>query len=104
MHLNIGDLKPSTISLQLANMSIIYLVSILEDVPIKVGDYYVLGDFFILEMEEDRQIPINLGHPFLTTTGIIIDFKCENFTLEIGEEKLEFDVFKKPHQSSSMTS
>ena len=72
--------------------------------PVKVGDYYVLGDFIILEIEEDLQIPIILGRPFLATVGAIIDVKRGKIILEIGEEKVEFDVFKKPSQSSSMTS
>ena len=76
----------------------------LEDVPVKVGDYYVPEDFFILEMEEDRQIPIILGRPFLATAGAIIDVKRGKITLEIGEKKVEFDVFKKPQQSPSINS
>ena len=84
--------------------SIIYSYGILEDIPIKVGDYFVLGDFIILEMEEDRHIPIILGRPFLATAGAIIDVKRGKILLEIGEEKVEFDVFKKPQQSPSMTS
>ena len=102
--LNIGEPQPTTVSLQLADRSIIYPYGMLEDVPVKVGDYYVPGDFFILEMEEDRQIPIILGRPFLATAGAIIDVKRGKITLEIGEEKVEFDVFKKPPQSPSMTS
>ena len=91
-------------SLQLADRSIIYLYGIIEDVPIKVGDYFVPGDFIILEMEEDRYIPIILRRPFLATTSAIIDVKWGKILLEIGEEKVEFDVFKKPQQSPSMTS
>ena len=71
---------------------------------VKVGDYYIPGDFFILEIEEDRQISIILGCPFLATAGAIIDVKRRKNALEIGEEKVEFDVFKKPQQSPSMTS
>ena len=102
--LNIGEPQPTTVSLQLADRSIINPYGILEDVPVKVGDYYVSGDFIILEMEEDLQIPIILGRPFLATAGAIIDVKRGKIILEIGEEKVEFDVFKKPSQSSSMTS
>ena len=51
--LNIGEPQPTTVLLQLTNRSIIYLFGILEDVPVKVGEYYVPCDFFILEMEED---------------------------------------------------
>ena len=59
--LNIGEPQPTTVSLQLADRSIVYPYGILKDVPIKVGDYYVLVDFIILEMEEDYHISIILG-------------------------------------------
>ena len=39
--LGIGELSPIFISLQLADRSIKYPMGILEDVPIKVGDFYV---------------------------------------------------------------
>ncbi|KAJ9166255.1 hypothetical protein P3X46_021033 [Hevea brasiliensis] len=56
--LKVGDLKPTTISLQLADRSIKYPVGILENVLLK-----------------DIHIPIILGRPFLATTGAIIDVK-----------------------------
>ena len=92
--LNIGEPQPTTVSLQLPDRSIVYPYGILEDVPVKIGDYYVTGDFFILEMEEDRQIPIILGQPFLATAGAIIDVKRGKILLEIRDDKVEFDVFK----------
>jgi len=39
--LGLGEFRPTSISLQLADRSIIYPLGILEDVPIKVGDFYV---------------------------------------------------------------
>ena len=63
----------------------------------------MLGDFIILEMEKDLQILIILGHPFLAIIGEIIDVKHGIIILKIREEKIEFDVFKNPTQSSSMT-
>ena len=92
--LNIREPKPTNISLQLADRSIIYPEGILEDVPIKVGEFYVPCDFMILKMEEDSQIPIILGCPFLATTGAIIDVKRGKITFKVREEKVEFDVFK----------
>ena len=92
--LNIGEPIPTNISLQLADRSIIYPEGILEDIPIKVGEFYVPCDIVILEMEEDSQIPIILGRPFLATAGAIIDVKRGKIKLEIGEETIEFDVFK----------
>jgi len=46
---------------------------ILEDVPIKVDDFYVLVDFVILGMVEDARTQIILGRPFLATMGCKID-------------------------------
>ena len=73
-------MRPTTISLQLANYSVKHPVGVLEDVPIKVGDLYVPIDFVILEMEEDMHTPITLRRPFLATAGCQIDVKngkCE---------------------------
>ncbi|KAJ9169018.1 hypothetical protein P3X46_020488 [Hevea brasiliensis] len=47
----------------------------IENIPIKVGKFFILVDFVVLEMEEDVQIPIILGRPFLATAGAIIDVK-----------------------------
>ena len=91
-------------SLKIADRSIIYPYGILEDIPVKVGDYYVPGEFVILEMEEDRHIPIILGLPFLATSRVIIDVKRGKILLEIGDNKVEFDVFKMAKQSSIMGS
>ncbi|XP_057994334.1 uncharacterized protein LOC131174595 [Hevea brasiliensis] len=73
--LDVGELKPTTISLQLADRSVKYPVGILENIPIKVGKFFIPVDFVVWEMEEDVQIPIILGRPFLATAGAIIDVK-----------------------------
>ncbi|XP_057990548.1 uncharacterized protein LOC131172933 [Hevea brasiliensis] len=51
--LNVRELKPTTISLQLADKSIKYLIGILENIPVKVGKLFIPIDFVVLEMEED---------------------------------------------------
>ena len=51
--LDLGEMRPTNISLQLVDHSVRYPIGILEDVPIKGGDLYVLVDFVILEMQED---------------------------------------------------
>jgi len=62
--LELGELRPTTTSLQLADHSVKYPVAILKDVPIKVGDLYIPVDFVILEMEEDTRTPIITGGHF----------------------------------------
>ncbi|KAJ9183079.1 hypothetical protein P3X46_006990 [Hevea brasiliensis] len=88
--LNMGDLKPTHISLQLADRSIKYPEGILENVPLKVRKFYIPVDFVILDMEEDSNIPIILGRPFLATAGALIDVKGEKLTLRrYPEDALE---------------
>ncbi|XP_021678391.2 uncharacterized protein LOC110663417 [Hevea brasiliensis] len=91
--LEIRELKPTTISLQLADRSIKYPVGILENIPIKVGKFFIPVDFVVLEMEEDVQIPIILRRPFLETIGAIIDVKNERLTLKVGDEEVKFNLF-----------
>lgn len=87
-----GELKLTTISLQLANRSVKYPIGILEDIPIKVGKFFILANFVVLEMEEDSQIPINLGRPFLATARAIINVKYGKLSLIVGEEKVVFNL------------
>ncbi|KAJ9141151.1 hypothetical protein P3X46_031724 [Hevea brasiliensis] len=76
--LEIRELKPTTISFQLADRSVKYPEGILENIPIKVGKFFIPVDFVVLEMEDDVQIPIILGRPFLETAGAIIDVKMDD--------------------------
>ena len=79
-------------SLQLADHSIKCPGSILEDVPIKVSKFFIPTDFVVLKIEEDSQIPIILGWPFLATASANIDVKNNKLSLTIRDEKAEFDL------------
>ncbi|XP_057998849.1 uncharacterized protein LOC131177759 [Hevea brasiliensis] len=102
--LKIGDLKPTTISLQLADRSIKYPVGILENVPLKVGKFFIPVDFIVLEMEEDVRTPIILGRPFLATAGANIDVKNGKLKLTVGEEEIEFNLFQHSKEPAVMNS
>ncbi|XP_042472281.1 uncharacterized protein LOC122054934 [Zingiber officinale] len=69
-----------------------YPMGIVEDIPVEVGGCIVPTDFIILDMEEDPKISIILGRPFLATAGAIINVKSHRLSLEIGKEKIEFDL------------
>ena len=69
-------------------------MGILENVPIKVGDLYVLVNSVILEIEEDTRIPIILGRPFLATARCRIDVKNGKLSFEVGDDHMEFNLFK----------
>ena len=56
----------------------------LEDVPIKIGDFWALKDFIIADMTEADDAQIILGRPFLATPGCTIDVKGGQITFEVG--------------------
>ncbi|XP_017227876.2 uncharacterized protein LOC108203452 [Daucus carota subsp. sativus] len=90
--LGLGELKKTRISLQLADRTIKYPLGVLEDVLVNVDKFVIPCDFVILEMNEDVEIPIILGRPFLATAGASIDVKAGKVSLNVGEEKVEFDL------------
>ena len=51
------------------------LKGILEDVLIKVGKFIFPMDFVVIDIEEDKQVPLLLGRPFLATGAALIDVK-----------------------------
>jgi len=90
----IEELKPTRMTLQLADRSVKYPTRIVEDIPVKVGEIYVPADFVVMEMEEDSQVPILLGRRFLATAGAIIDIKNGRLAFNVGKETVEFDLAK----------
>ncbi|KAL5578661.1 hypothetical protein UlMin_011103 [Ulmus minor] len=66
-------LTEKCISLQLADRSIKHPRGIIEDVLVKVDKFIFPADFIVLDMEEDREIPLILGRPFLATGRTLID-------------------------------
>ena len=51
-------------------------------------------DFVMVDMEEDPEIPILLGRPFLMTAGAVIDMKNGKIKIEVNDESIVFYVFK----------
>ena len=71
--LSLGELTPTSITLQMADRSMTQPEGVLEDVLVKVGKFIFLVDFFIMKIEEDTQVPLLLGRPFLATEAALID-------------------------------
>jgi len=68
-------------------------LEILDDVPIKVGDFYVAVYFMILDTFKDARTQIILGRPFLATIGCKINVEGR-LTFDVGEKHAKFDLFK----------
>ncbi|XP_073121744.1 uncharacterized protein [Henckelia pumila] len=73
--LGLGEVKPTTIALHLADRSIKYPRGIIEDVLVKIDKFVFHADFVVLDMEEDKNMSLILGRPFLATAEAKIDVK-----------------------------
>ena len=77
--LGLGELKPTNITLSLADRSIKIPKGIVKDVLVKVGKFYYPVDFVVLDTEPiasgPNNVPIILGRPFLATSNAIINFR-----------------------------
>ncbi|KAL8461940.1 hypothetical protein ACS0TY_033139 [Phlomoides rotata] len=90
----LGELKPTTMNLQLADRTVTYPRGIVEDVLVKVDKCIFPVDFVVLDMVEDRSIPLILVRPFLATGGAMIDVRNGELTLDVNGEKVSFNIFK----------
>ncbi|KAL0283546.1 UNVERIFIED_CONTAM: hypothetical protein Sangu_2883800, partial [Sesamum angustifolium] len=71
--LGIHELTPTIITMQLVDRSIKYPRGIAEDVLVKVEKFIIHVDFIVLDMKEDKNMPLILGRPFLATSRALID-------------------------------
>ena len=71
--LGLGEACPTTVILQLADGSLKHPRWVIGDVLVKANKFIFPADFIVLDMEEDKEIPIILGRPFLATSRAMID-------------------------------
>ena len=92
--LSLGELTPTTIILQMADRSMAQPEGVLEDVLVKVGKFIFPMDFVVMKMEEDNQVPLLLGRPFLAAGAALIDVQKGELTLRVGNEAVHFNLNK----------
>ncbi|XP_016165346.1 uncharacterized protein LOC107607969 [Arachis ipaensis] len=92
--LQIHELKPTKIALQMADKSIQQALGVVENVLVKVDKFFLPADFVILDIEEDDNTSIILGRPFLATARALIDVEKGELMLKVHEEHIVFHVFK----------
>ncbi|XP_070023239.1 uncharacterized protein [Nicotiana sylvestris] len=92
--LGLGALRPTTITLQIADRSLFIPEGIIEDVLVRVGKFILPADFIVLDYEADEELPIILGRPFLATSGAIIDVREGKLKMRVNDEEVTFNVYK----------
>ena len=60
---------------------------------VKVDKLIFLANFIVLDMEEDKEIPIILSIPFLATGRVMIDVQKGELKLRVQDDEVEFSVF-----------
>ena len=72
--LGLGEARPTIVTLQLAYRSLKHPREIIDDVLVKVDKFIFPADFIMLDMEEeDKDVSIILGKPFLAIGRALID-------------------------------
>ena len=95
--LGLGELKPMSITLSLADRSIKIPKGTIDDVLIQVDIIYYPVDFVVLDIESvavgANHVPIILGRPFLATSNAIINCRNGVMQLTFGNMTLELNIF-----------
>ena len=95
--LGLGELKPTNITLSLADRSVKIPKGIVEDVLVKIDKFYYPVDFVVLNTKliasEPNHVPIILGRPFLATANAIINCRNGIMQLTFGNMTLELNIF-----------
>ncbi|XP_061344398.1 uncharacterized protein LOC133290339 [Gastrolobium bilobum] len=90
--LKVGKPNPTTVTLQLADRSLVYPEGKVENVSVKVDKFILPADFIILDYEEDREVPFILGTAFLATGGAVIDVKEGELAMNVNGEQVKFNI------------
>ena len=101
--LGLGELKPTSIILQLADGSVIVPKGVVEDVLVQVDKFYFPVDFIVLDMHPisnaNSQISVILERPFLVTSNALINCKSGVLKLSFGNMTLELNIFNNCKQT-----
>ncbi|XP_006595214.1 uncharacterized protein [Glycine max] len=91
----IGNLEiaPTIMTLQVAGRSITRPYGVVEDVLVKVRQFIFPVDFVIMDIEEDAEIPLILGHPFMLTAKCVVDMGNGNLEMSVDDQKFTFNLF-----------
>jgi len=94
--LNLGELKPTSVTLLLADRFVNVHRGIVEDVLVQVDKFIYHVDFIVLDtqpIEACNSISIILGRPFLATYNALINYRNGLMKLSFRNMTLEMKIF-----------
>ncbi|XP_070031778.1 uncharacterized protein [Nicotiana tomentosiformis] len=81
---DIGEIRSIHVSLQLADQTTIVPEGIVKNVLVRVDKLVFHVDFIVVNMEENREVPMILRIPFLATGRAILDIQERQLMLRVG--------------------
>ncbi|GJU52237.1 reverse transcriptase domain-containing protein [Tanacetum coccineum] len=90
--LYLETLKPTKMSMRLADRSFQYPIGIAKNMLVEVGKFTFPMDFVILEMDEDSKASFILGRPFRYTADVVILVKQKQLNIGVGYECMVFSI------------
>ncbi|CAJ2640738.1 unnamed protein product [Trifolium pratense] len=95
------DITRTRMTLQLADKSITRPSGMAEDVLVKVDKFMFPIDFVVMDIEEDDDVPLILGRPFMKTARMMIDIDDGVMKVRVQDEEVSFNLWeamKHPHE------
>ncbi|XP_015940084.1 uncharacterized protein LOC107465621 [Arachis duranensis] len=89
----IEGVKPTQMSLELVDKSLVFPKEVIEKLLVKVDKFIFPADFVILDLREEGSDSIILGRLFLATARAIIDVEQGELTLRVHDESITLNVF-----------
>jgi len=80
-------IKSTRMTLHLTDITIKHPYGIVEDIWVKVDQFLFLVDFVVMDMDEDSEVPLILGMPFMKIAKVMIDVDNGKLTVRVqGDE------------------
>ncbi|XP_026445241.1 uncharacterized protein LOC113345782 [Papaver somniferum] len=93
----LGGLKPTSVTLQLADRSVKVPRGVVENVLIQIDKFYYPVDFIVLDTQlvanASKEIHVILGRPFLATANALINCRTGIMNLSFGNMTVELNIF-----------
>ena len=88
------EILPTRMTLQLADRLVTRPYGVVEDVLVKVRQFTFPVDFVIMDIEEDAEIPLILGRPFMLTANCVVDMGKGILEMSVDDQKVTFNLFE----------
>ncbi|XP_070039583.1 uncharacterized protein [Nicotiana tomentosiformis] len=99
--LGIGQPRPTSMRLQMANHTMKRPLGVIEDILVCVDKFILPADFVILDCEVDYEVPIILRRPFLAMGKALYDLEAGELTFWVGDKKVVFHMCKSMRKPKS---